>query len=986
MKRRLLICALVLSFGVSAPMAAYAAASTSEPTAQATKTATGIVLDNQGEPLIGATVVVAGTSKGVSTGIDGDFSIPNVELGAKLQVSFVGFVPVTIEFKGEPLTINMKVDAQSIDEVIVVGYTTQQRNAVTGSIATVKAEKLKDQSTANVASMLQGKVSGVNVSTPSGKPGETAKITIRGKGSISSSLDPIWVVDGVIWNQDPRLSPQEIESISILKDASATALYGSRASNGVIVISTNKGKAGQQSFNVAVNVGVKSLDLGNLDLMNSQQLYDFHKPFNTVSWFTEDLLKHDTDWFKMATQNGVYTNASFTYTGGTEKIQSYLLLDYYRETASIKDMNFQRFTIRSNNDYKWADNFTAFTKIQTQYEKQKDQSASLYDTYLYLPWDYPTNPDGTMRTGKEADWYGRDKRNYMHDQFMDLSRKERIYVSATAGFKWSFTDYLSFESNNNVNMFLERADSYTDPRSTGGEATNGQVYNWYQLRENFFTNQMLRFNKSFGKHSVQALAAYEYTRQLDQVTNVTAKGVTPGKEVIDGTTGMVSMKGYKKAFNIQSVLVNANYSYDSRYMFQASYRLDGSSKFGQNNQYGSFYTVSGAWNISSEKFWDSAKDVMDMFKLRASWGVVGNTPNDNYNHYTLYTAGQYDSNPANFPSQLGNPNLTWEKNQTTNVAIDMSFLGRIRATVEFYNKATTDLLYNVQLATITGYSSQWQNIGALNNKGIEISANADIISTEDWLWNVDFNIGFNKNKVIALYENRPQISGIRRFEVGRDMDELYLGEWAGVNPETGAPQWYTNDKDGKRVLTGSYNASQGNNRTYIGSAAPKFLGGFGTMVSWKNLSLNANFAYSVGGKMYSQNREVIDADGAYLDYNAMVLAKGWNRWEKPGDIATHPKAISGGNNMSNKVSSRYVEDASYLTMRNINLTYQLPASALKKIGLKGLSISLNADNLFTVTDYSLISPDVASYSSDGYAAWGQYPMTRSYIIGLNVRF
>lgn len=950
------------------------------------KKVTGTVKDANGEPIIGATVVEKGTTNGTVTDFDGNFVLEATE-GTSLEISYIGYKTQQLTAdSGKTLAVILNEDTEVLDEVVVMGYTTQSRNTLTGAAVALKEEKLKDVSTANVSSMLDGKVAGMNVSVSSGKPGGTGRIRIRGKGSLGSSLDPIWVVDGVIYNEDPRLSPNEIDNLSVLKDASSTALYGSRASNGVIVITTKKGSKDRQKFRVNIQQGLSDLSWGNLEMMNAQQLYDYQSAFNSSSWFTPDLLKHDTDWMDLATQTGLYTNASVSYQGGNEKVDSYLLLDYYRETGAVKEMNYNRYTIRNNNDYKIHEKFKAFTKLQGQYVHTKDQTASLYDSYLYLPWDYPYNEDGTVRTGKEQDWYGRDKNNYLERQYKNFSAYENFYVSATAGFVWTLLNGLTFESNNNVNYKIARDESYVDPNTIGGQAKSGTISNTNAITANYFTNQMLRYKTNInGKHDIQALVAYEYSRRFYEVTSATAKGIISGKEVISGTTGMDAMSGTKQAFNIQSVLSNVNYSFDGRYMLQASYRLDGSSKFGKDNQYGSFYTFSGAWNFNREKFMQPLSDILTAGKLRASWGVVGNMPDGYYNHLSLYTASMYNEEPASFPAQLGNKDLSWEKNQTLNVGVDLSFFNRVNLSLDYYNKYTSDLLYYVKFSAITGYGGQWQNIGAVRNKGFELNLDANLLSLKDWQWDFSFNLAHNKNKIEELYGGAPQISGLRRFEEGRDMDDLYMAEWAGVDPETGSPQWYTTDEDGKRVLTNSYSEATGA-KTYVGSAAPKVTGGFNTMLTWKDLSFSASFAYSMGAKLYASGRELLDSDGAYDTYNQMVLKDGWVRWEKPGDIATHPKAISGGNANAHKTSSRYLEDADYLTLKNITLAYRLPKNFLSKLGLEDVTLSFSADNLFTITPYSQVDPATASYEGNGAGSSTVYPTVRKYVFGLSVGF
>lgn len=956
--------------------------------AQQARTISGKIVDETGEPLIGVSVLVKGTSNGGITDIDGNFTITdNINNKSVLVVTYIGMKKQEIEVGNRNhVNITMVADSEVLDEVIVMGYTIQSRNTLTGSATALDEKKLKDVATANVSAMLDGKVAGMNVNVSSGKPGDVGKIEIRGKGSLGSSLNPLWVVDGVIYNTDPRLSPNEIDNITVLKDASSTALYGSRASNGVIVVTTKKGGIDGQKFRVNISAGISDLSWGNLKMMNSQQLYDYESKFNSSSWFTPNLLNHNTNWLDQATQTGFYTNGSISYRGGNEKLDSYLLLDYYRETGAVKTMDYNRYTIRSNNEYKIHKNFKAFTRLQGQYVQSKDQTAELYGSYLYLPWDYPYNEDGSVRTGLESDWYGRDQSNYLEYQKKNFSAYKNFYVSATAGFNWTLMEGLTFESNNNVNYKIVRDEYYVDPTTIGGEAKSGTISNTNAINSNYFTNQMLRYKTVIKeKHNIQALVAYEFSRNFYEITSATAKGISSGKEVIDGSTGMDAMSGNKTAYNIQSVLSNINYSYDDRYIFQASYRLDGSSKFGKNHQYGSFYTFSGAWNIDKEKFFTPISSILTSAKLRASWGVVGNMPDGPYNHLSLYGANMYDGLPANFPYQLGNKDLTWEKNRTTDIGLDFSLFDRINVSFDYYNKYTFDLLYYVKLTAITGYGGQWQNIGSVRNKGLELSINSDIYKNKDWNWNVGFNISHNKNRIKELYGGSPQITGIRRFEEGRDMDEIYMAEWAGVDPETGSPQWYTTDAKGERVLTGSYTEAY-KKRTYLGTAAPKVSGGFNTRLSWKSLTLNAAFAYSIGGKLYASGRELLDSDGAYDTYNQMELKDGWKRWEKPGDIATHPKAVSGGNANANKTSSRYLENADYLTMKSLMLSYALPQKLLTSLGVGDVTLSFSADNLFTITPYSQVDPATASYARNGIGNSTVYPTTKKFVFGLSVGF
>ena len=958
------------------------AKTTQTDAAQQKRHITGVVKDIKGETIIGANIMIKGTGTGVSTNIDGKFSI-EAAAGEELIVSFIGYLTQTIKIDSQK-TLNIKLleDTKTLEEVVVVGYTVQTKSAVTGSVAVVKADKLKDVITLEVGSMLQGKVSGVYVSGSSGEPGQASKIRIRGKGTLNSSVSPLWVVDGVIVGEDPGLNPNEIDNISVLKDGSATALYGSRAANGVIVVTTKRGEYDANKYSVSVNAGVSLLSTGRLEMMNSQELYDYQKSWNNQSWFTEELLKHNTDWFKEASKPGLYTNANITYTGSSGRMRSFVMADYYREEGAIKDFTLDRFTFRSNNDVKFTDRFTMSTKISGSLSRTDSQQRSVYNTYLYLPWDFPYNEDGSIRSGQEQDWRGRDGINDMYDLQWNWSRSKKLTVDGTINFNYQITDWLHFESNNYIRYISNRSESYTDKRSRSGQSDKGSLSNSNSLLTKQFTNQMIRFEKSFGKHKVNALGAYEYTRHFYESTSAEGRGIQPGREILDVTTGIKSIGGYKDAIATQSALFNANYDYDNRYMGQVSYRMDESSCFGKNNRMGHFFTVSGGWNIQNETFFESLRESVNQLKVRVSYGSLGNTPGAYYGHYPLYSSMMYNDEVAYFPSQMGNADLSWEKCYTTNIGIDARFFDRFGVTIDLYNKNTSDLLYYAPLPNISGYTGQYKNVGAINNKGLEISLNADVIRTSKFQWTSDFNIGFNRNRVTELYGGKPELKGLKRLEEGRDMDEWYLREWAGVDPANGSPLWYTTDENGKRTTTDSYNKAD---RVYCGSAAPKFTGGWMNSFSYKGFTLTANFDFVYGNLLYNQSRELLDSDGAYADYNSMKLKSGWKRWEKEGDIATHPKAINGGNKNSNKSSSRYLEKGNYFSLRNLSLGYSIPEKLCGKLGLQRVNVSCSADNLFTLTPFSGVSPQLSDSSTDGYAGT-IYPLSRRIVFGLNVSF
>ena len=983
----------------------------------------GTVVDETGEPMIGVAVKVLANNTGTITDLEGKFSV-EAPLGGAIQISFIGYKTVTVKASSEPISVTLKEDSQQLDEVVVVGYGSQKKVNVTGSVSMVDSKVIESRPVQNVSQALQGVVPGLNMSVGNsgGALDSSLSINIRGAGTIGegSSGSPLVLIDGIEGDMN-TVNPNDIENISVLKDAASSSIYGARASFGVIMITTKSGKSGKTRVNYSGNVRfsdaiqipemvdsytfaqyfnrantndggglvfdeaalerIKNYQTGKYTDPNTPEYYGA-KAGNDGKWQNYTGSFANTDWFKEASKPGLYTNANITYTGSSGRMRSFVMADYYREEGAIKDFTLDRFTFRSNNDVKFTDRFTMSTKISGSLSRTDSQQRSVYNTYLYLPWDFPYNEDGSIRSGQEQDWRGRDGINDMYDLQWNWSRSKKLTVDGTINFNYQITDWLRFESNNYIRYISNRSESYTDKRSRSGQSDKGSLSNSNSLLTKQFTNQMIRFEKSFGKHKVNALGAYEYTRHFYESTSAEGRGIQPGREILDVTTGIKSIGGYKDAIATQSALFNANYDYDNRYMGQVSYRMDESSCFGKNNRMGHFFTVSGGWNIQNETFFESLRESVNQLKVRVSYGSLGNTPGAYYGHYPLYSSMMYNDEVAYFPSQMGNADLSWEKCYTTNIGIDARFFDRFGVTIDLYNKNTSDLLYYAPLPNISGYTGQYKNVGAINNKGLEISLNADVIRTSKFQWTSDFNIGFNRNRVTELYGGKPELKGLKRLEEGRDMDEWYLREWAGVDPANGSPLWYTTDGNGKRTTTDSYNKAD---RVYCGSAAPKFTGGWMNSFSYKGFTLTANFDFVYGNLLYNQSRELLDSDGAYADYNSMKLKSGWKRWEKEGDIATHPKAINGGNKNSNKSSSRYLEKGNYFSLRNLSLGYSIPEKLCGKLGLQRVNVSCSADNLFTLTPFSGVSPQLSDSSTDGYAGT-IYPLSRRIVLGLNVSF
>ena len=962
------------------------------PSALAAHRVTGLVKASTGEALAGVSVVEQGSSNGAMSDAAGSYSIDLSSPGSVLAFSYLGYAGQEIRVNGASvLNVTLKADETSLDEVVVVAYGTQKKSSITGAIAVVSSEELKTVTSPNVNTMLQGKVAGVQVLNTSGKPGEAAQIRIRGKGTLTSSLDPLWVIDGVVGGTGAQLNPNEIEAISVLKDAAATALYGSRATNGVILVTTKSGRMGEAKVDVSAKLGVAQQHLGNFRLMNSQELYDYTNAMSSKEtaglskWFNEDLLAHNTDWFDLATQPALYQNYTVSYTVGNEKYRSFLSADFYNEEGTVKGYDYNRYSLRSNTDYVVNKRLTLKAKLSGSFWHDDYRQHSLYSAMTYLPWDYPYNEDGSIRTGKEADWHGRDASSYLYNQQFDWSRGKQLGVTANLGFDYKLTDYLVFESNNNVGYRYHLTESYEDPRSIGAEEYSGSISADNSFTTTRYANQLLRFNRLFADvHTVSAFLGYEYSDSRSESNSAAGRGIPAEGEVLKVAANPYDVDGTIGEWAMQSAYFNANYSYGNRYMAQFSYRVDGSSRFSKKERYGGFFTVGAAWAIHHEGFMKRVEAV-DMLKLRASYGSIGNTPGSgNYGYMSVYSLStMYNGVPAAFPSRLGNPDLTWEKCYETNIALETRILDRLSLSVDYYNKNTSDLLYYVELTAITGYAGQYQNVGEVNNRGVEVVVSPDIISTKDFRWTVDVNAGFNRSKIVKLYDGKSQIVGLKIREEGAPIDAWYTYDWAGVDMYTGNPSWYIHNADGTKSLTSDYSKAS---RVKQGSSNPDFSGGLMTTVACKGLSLSAALSFVSGNQIYHYAREFYDNDGAYPQYNSMVLYDGWKRWEKIGDVATHPKAIAGGNRDSNKPSSRYLEDGSFVRLNSLILSYSLPEKLLKKVGVKYAGFSIAGENLFTLTKFSGVDAELGAGSDNGVANASIYPVARRFSLGLNLTF
>lgn len=1010
LKVGMLVCASILA--ANAAYANYPTSNELLTVTQQTGKIKGTIVDSKtGEPVIGASVKVKGTKLAAVTDLNGEFEL-NTHANATLEISYVGFKETEVK-ASNGMKISLEEDTESLEEVVVVGYGTQKKESLTGAMANIKGEKLKDITSATVENMLNGKVSGVYVAPGSGRPGSTGAIIIRGQTSINGATAPLWVVDGVIvGNSAGDLNPDDIETMTVLKDAASTAIYGSEGANGVVVVTTKQAKHEKMSISLSAKAGLSTLNRGNLEMMDGAEFYDYYKSFQNVEsvnfprW-NEDLRNSNFDWFKLAKKTGSTQDYNLTLNGGSQNIQSMFTLGYFKEEGAVKGYDMNRYSTRIKVVYKPYEWLTIKPNISGSRTNDKDKQYSVGAMYSMMPWDSPYDENGNLVPNYYAGWVNSKATNYLNDLAAGNYSTSTTYdLSGGLDFDIQIAPWLTFSSVNNYSYYNSQTHGYYDPKSSSGEGVNGRTteYNYTSTRR--YTNQLLRFKKSWGKHNVNALLAYEFNDYEMKYTDVYATGFISGFEDFMTAAKPEMATGYRTAWAKQSYFTQWRYDYDSRYYGELSLRRDGRSNFGSNNRYGNFFSVSGAWNINNESWFKA--DWVDQLKLRAAFGSVGNVPTSLYPSYSLYSVGAtYNENPGALISQIGNKDLTWEKTYTTGVGVDASFWqNRLHATLDYYIKNTSNILYQVPVTGLVGVTSIWKNIGKMRNTGIELTVGGDIIRTKDLTWNVTANISHNSNELRDLYKQRDangnyvvkpvlisdgtSIAGTaqRILEIGEPVDTYYMKEWAGVNPEDGKPQWYMDDANGNKVVTDSYSKAS---YYKCGKASPDVYGSFSTSLFYKNFDLQANFGYSLGGQIYSYYRQEFDSDGAYAgDRNQMKLQKGWSRWEKPGDIATHPRAMYNNQDKGNLASSRYLESSDYLKLRSLTLGYNFD---LKKYGIQTLRLSVSGENLFTITDYSGVDPELPAGTNDkgvlsvtSTGGTSVYPAVRKFMLGVNLTF
>lgn len=955
----------------------------------ASVTVSGVVTSAEdGQPLIGVNVI-AGPTHGVSTLVDGSYSI-QVAPGAVLKFQYIGYT--SAEFAVLPgksavtHNLSMQSDSQALDEVVVVAYGTRKKGTIAGSVSTVKAADINDVPTAGFDQALQGKSTGLMVLSNSGEPGSPASFQIRGTNSINSGTEPLFIMDGIAISSDDfsAVNPSDIESVSVLKDASSTSIYGARAANGVVVITSKRGRVDKMaSVKFRMQLGFSDLAKGNWDVMNTSERIQYEKEIGIAGNKNyEELAKTNINWRdEVFKPSAPVRNYEVSVSGASNVFNYFVSGGYYHQEGIALQSDFERYNIRANLEARAAKWLKLGTNTMMAIENTSQAQQGDYTlvtpisaSFFMMPYWSPYRADGSIASRRDGTWLGtNDNPLEWADNNPSSDRKYKVLSSVFA--EIYPVEGLTLRSMFGVDFTHINSKMLSLPGfvSNNGSGTFGRgastAFNWTM------TNT-INYKLDLGEaHSFNFLLGQEAVNNQAEGFSVITRGQNNDKlmTLATGTTAASWDDSYSGSSYL-SFFGRAEYNYRNRYYADFSVRGDGSSKFGASSRWGTFWSVGLMWNMRNEKFMENRADWLTTAQVAFSTGTTGNSSIPPYDHLALLAGGPVYAGIAGIaPFSRGNEDLTWEKLWTTNLAFHLGFFNRLNLNVELYNKKTTDMLMAVPVSFSTGFATKWDNVGAMVNRGIEVDINADVIRTKDWTWNLSGNFSYNHNEITELYNGRNfyEISNTNmRLEVGHPYGEFYINRFAGVNPANGDALWYT--KDGEVT-----NEMEDKDKVMVGKSwnAP-WQGGFGTTVSWKGLSLQAMFTFVGDRWMMNNDRYFTESNGAFQSYNQSKRLL-YDRWKNPGDITDIPRHGEGS-----YFDSRLLEDASFLRLKNLTVGYSLPSSLLKKTRFfESARIYFQAQNLFTWTKFSGMDPE-----SDMNMYRAQYPMSRQYMFGLEISF
>lgn len=949
-----------------------------------------VIAGDDGQPMVGASIFEKGTLNGVITDLDGNYTINVKNSDAVLVFSSVGFKTTEIKVDGKSvINVTLDVDSQLIDEVVVMGYSSKTRGEITSAVTTVSAEKLKDVVSNNIGDMLQGKVAGVTVVKDSGRPGSEPSIRIRGTSSLHASQEPLYVVDGIIGGS---FDPDDVESLTVLKDAGSTGMYGAQANGGVIVVTTKRAKSYNMQFNIKANFGVITPDFSRQRLMNTKQLYAYYREyfrdpethlvddlaFNTA--LPSSILDNDTDWRDLITQSAFLQNYHFSVMGKSDKHSYYTSLSFYDEQGTIKHTGYKQVNVRSNNTFNLTKWLTLAANLDVHASMTEGTDANLvYYIGENIPFDSPYDSEGNLRTFKNSKIYGRYDVNPMigFESGKDVNNSKSFGTDVDFVATAKITPWLSFVSQSRVTVgfwhshYFRAAD--IEYMNAGDEITGDMSYSYGGI-----TTNMLKFEKTFGKHSVSGLVGYESQMTWSNDLHGSAQSLPYGLSVLSVASANKDTRGTRYSSGMNSSISQVNYNYDQRYFFTGSLRRDGSSTFPKAHRYAIFPSVSAAWAVNNEPFFNS--NIITNLKLKASIGKTGmkDIGSALYREAFEYTT-QYDSGTAAVPVRMANNNLKWEETTQRNIGVEVGIMDRISLDLNYYNNITDDLLINRELSPSGGFSSQWQNFGSVINTGFEAALNVTPVKTKDLRWDVDFSISYNKNKLTNFGDEKFTLSNYRSLsQIYRDgipMYTWYLREYAGVDPQTGREQFVTEDGS----LTYDYASAR-----FVEAGTPliPWQGGISSTVTWKNFTLRANGSFVWGNEVYGRQRA---SRLATFVSNSLLPSNEDKIWRQPGDDATIGLPAYA---LASVYHTGDLVKGNYFKLRNVTLSYTLPKSITKD---KGLTFSLSCDNLFTATTVWGADPEVSLDADSGVAGMiesidNRYPNKKQFILQVNFSF
>ena len=965
-----------------------------------TREVTGTVVDKSDKsPLPGVSVIIKNNrAVGTATNINGKYSI-KVNENDVLIFTFVGMKDQEIAVAGKNvIDVELVPATESLEEVVVVGYGTVRREAKTGSITSVGGEKLAEVPVISVDKMLAGKMAGVMITTNSGQPGASSQIRIRGTSSINAGNEPLYVVDGIpiesgdqsvmnnTSNAIAAFNPNDIESITVLKDAAAASIYGSRASNGVILITTKAGKEGKSQFTARAKYGVSWLaNDNNFRVMSGAELLDYQRtaainagvdpddPTGTYYRPYELLNRPQTNWMDHFSRLGNMQEYEVTAQGGSAKTKFYSSLSYQKNEGVFYGIEYDKLTARVNVDQKLHEKLDFGARINVAYIKSSDVAMqSLYYVnpawagLQILPWTpaYDANGDHNVNISENSNSNPRATAKY------DDNWEKQYRFIGNMYLEWKPLKGLSVKTTNAAEL------TFGEGRSYQSLHTNASARLWtsHVKYQTLTTSNTITYNNTFGDHSLRVLAGQEAMKRDYNMEQWKSYDVDPNipypPTSTDAKDGL-----YNYGMNTRSLMSFfgiLDYSYASRYYLQASLRYDGSSLFAEGNQWGMFWSVGGSWNMHNEKFMENAA-YLDVLKLRLSYGVNGNNNISPYKQYGVYGSTTINGITGMLPSSPANNELSWEKNKSWNLGVDFGFFNRFSGSIDLYKRNTTDMLLNRPVSGTTGFTSNLKNVGELENKGIEFQIEGTVLKSGDFNWDLGFNIAFNKSKVISLDGDQMiNHSSVLKYIKGERLFTFYLKDYYGVNPVNGEALW----RDEQGLLTNNYDDAR---YVYAGSPEPKYTGGFNTTFSWKGLTLSAFFEMKGGNKVMLINENYyLQSDGSQMGTNQFASAT--NYWKKPGDTGCNPKPIAGNSTKSNEAySTRWIEKGDYLRIKDVTLSYTLPAHIIKPVGISNVKFYVSALNLYTFHD---VDPE---RGVDGVGA-GIHPMTKTFVGGIEIAF